>query len=337
MADNDKQTSGASAPAGLPTIPATDRLSVPASALFSPDEMALAGVPPADKPADSPPSDKPAGTPPAGTPPAGTPPADEKVKIGDKDYTKAELEQLLAERVARQAAEAAAPKPTAKPAPASPASPEPPKAPTPEEVAKLEGKWRAQFVENEKLSFPLTGDDVETILSGGEDSAKLLSQKLTDVCATAVLLARKSVFADLNPTFEKLTRDIAPLMTSNGEIERVAAEQQFVSLYPDFKAHMDTARQVGEALLERFPAECAALTREQLLAEVAAQTDRILQAEYKRWNPAATGTWRDMLKAAPAAPAAPAVSAPASNAPAASPSGGLGKDWHKSTAQSLAD
>ena len=115
-----------------------------------------------------------------------------------------------------------------------------------------------------------------------------------------------------------------------------------MAAYPDFKSHIDTARQVGEALLQRFPNECQQMTREQLLAEVASQTDRILQTEYQRWNPGQSGTWRDRLKpAAPAAPvAAPVVApvvAPAANSPAGSGVAGQPKDWHKSMAQSLAD
>ena len=121
-----------------------------------------------------------------------------------------------------------------------------------------------------------------------------------------------------------------------------------MGLYPDLKGHLDTVRQVGDALLKQYPNECAAMTREALLAEVASQTDRILQTEFKRWQPNSAGTWRDAGKAAPAAkatsaaPATPAparapIRAPASNSPAGSPVGGASPDWQKSVAKSLAD
>jgi hypothetical protein len=272
------------------------------------------------------------------------------VKVGGKEYTQEELEKLLAERAAQPAPAVV---PTPAPAAAAPA----PAAPTPEQVAKAESEWAAKFSEEEKLNFGLSTEEVETLLSGGEDAAKLFGQKITDACAKAVMLARKSIYADLNPTLERIQRDMTPLLTNNTQVEQVAAEHQFVAAYPDFKGHIDTARQVGEALLTRYPEQCAAMTREQLLAEVAAQTDRILQTEFKRWNPSATGTWREAGKTAPAAPtpalaapaapvqpaaapAAPAVApvrAPASNSPAAVAVGGQPQGWHKSTAKSLAD
>jgi hypothetical protein len=352
-------------------------LSVPASAIFSPEDLTMPGdTTPAVKPADAVPpvvappaapaviaptpaekaaadkvvadkaaTDKTAADKLAAEKAAATAP-ETKVKIGDKEYTRAELEKLLAERAAQPA-----------PAPAAALAPATAKPPTPEEVAVMETEWCAKFAKDEKLNLAPTKDEVETILSGGDEAVALLGKKFTDVLAKAVMLARKSVYSDMNPMLSRLEQAVTPLVSSNFEVEKAAAEHQFFTAYADFKPHAETVRQVGEALLARYPQECAKMTREQLLAEVAAQSDRVLQTEYKRWNPTApaTGTWRDALKAAPAAapaavvppapvvaapaaaPAAPAVLPPASNSPAGTAAGGVGKDWQKSVAQSLAD
>ena len=97
------------------------------------------------------------------------------------------------------------------------------------------------------------------------------------------------------------------------------------------------------------------MTREQIMAEVAAQSDRIIQDECNRFAPGKN--WRDLTKtAAPApapvapapapapvapapapAPVAPAkIQAPGSNSPAGTPVGGATKSWNKETAASLA-
>jgi hypothetical protein len=363
----------APAHAATPSAPLTERLTIPASAIFSDEERTLPPPPsaadktnleitppgkptetPAPKPA-SPLTEKPAETPapaaavpaekPAETPIPAAPakPADEKVKIGDKEYTKAELEQALAARTA--------PAPAAAPV----AAPEPVKALTPEEIATNEAKWQTSFIEQEKLTAPITDKEMETILSGDKDGVVLLSSKLNSVVAKAVMLARKSVYAELNPILGQLQANLQPVFQNTAQVEQAAAEHQFFTAYPDFAKHADTVRKVGEALFTRFPKEVAAMTREQIMAEVAAQSDRIIQDECSRFAPGKN--WRDLVKpAAPApvaaapvpapapvaaapvpAPAPAKIQAPGSNSPAGTPVGGPTKDWNKSTAASLAN
>jgi hypothetical protein len=376
------EVSAAPAPVAAPTAPLTERLTIPASAIFSDEERTLPPPPsaadktnleitPPGKPTDvapakpaSPLIEKPAVETPA--PAAATPtekpvvetpapaapakPADEKVKIGDKEYTKAELEQALA---ARTATAPAAPTPALTPA-AAPA-PTPVKPPTPEEIATNEAKWQTSFIEQEKLTVPITDKEMETILAGDKDGVALLSGKLNSVVAKAVMLARKSVYAELNPILGQLQQNLQPVFQNTAQVEQAAAEHQFFTAYPDFAKHANTVRKVGEALFTRFPKEIAAMTREQIMAEVAAQSDRIIQDECSRFAPGKN--WRDLVKPAAPAPvaAAPApapapvaaapvsapapakIQAPGSNSPAGTPVGGPTKDWNKSTAASLAN
>ena len=293
--------------------------------------------------------------------------ADDKAKkktvtIGGKEYTEEQLEKALAER-SKATQEQTETKPAA----------EQPKPPTPEEIATAETKWCRDFLETNKVDFQTTTDEMETILSGGKDAVELFGKKLADVCAKAVLLARKGIYNELNPVFDEFKSAIVPLAQNNEQIERATAEQQFFTQYPEFTAHADTCRQVGEALLQRYPEECRRMTREQLLNEVATQADRILQSDYKKWNPNATDTWRDAVKRAAGAGAAgngaaekaaaekaaaektaaekaaaekaaaekaavnPKVKPPVANSPSGIPAAGVGPDWQTQTAKSLRD
>ena len=360
-----------------PSLPATTRETIPASAIFDKAELELAPISTASAPAEptgtttikpeiplppipekpaakETPAPEPAKETPAPTPapepvketPAPTTAPEAKVKIGDKEYTKQELEQALAVRTAPQPA----------PAPAAAPAPEPIKPPTAEEIATAENKWVENFIGQEKLSVPITEKEMEAILSGDKDGVALLSGKLNSVVARAVLLARKSVYAELNPILGQLQANLQPVFQNTQQVEAAAAEHQFFTAYPDFSKHADTVRKVGEALFTRYPKEVAAMTREQIMAEVAAQSDRIIQDECNRFAPGKN--WRDLSKptapapapvaAAPAPAPAPApvaaapapapakIQAPGSNSPAGTPAGGTTKSWNKETAASLA-
>lgn len=350
-----------SAPIGIPEPP--QKLTVPASALGLETEFPTPNKPaepvkPA-KPAETVPATKPKAskaaaepaTPAAPAKPA-APAAPEKVKIGDKEYTVAELEKLVA-----KPAPAPAPAPQPKPTP-TPAAP-----PTPEQIAaqkaetaKLEQTWVDNFVQREAINFPMTEDEMETILSGGKGAVELFGAKLAQVAGRSALLARKSMYEDLDPMIANLQKTLAPLLTNHQDIARVAAETQFTSAYPEFKSHMDIVRETATALEKQFPQQVAAMTQDQFAKEVAAQVDSLLQTEYKRWFPTATNTWRDAqaaqaaaaaapaapaapvaaTPAAPVAPAKPRVQAPAGNSPAAIAASST-PDFHKSVAKDLQD
>ena len=246
----------------------------------------------------------------------------------------------------------AAPAPVAAAAPVVAAKP-----PTAEETAAQETIWCDKFLKDSKIGVTFSKDDVEKILEGGEEAAAILSARINPILAKTVLETRKSIYNELNPYFERANSVMAPLLEQQVQFERVATEQVFATRHPDFSGQLDRARQVAEQLIAQYPKETAAMNREQFVDEVAAQTSRILQEEYKRFNPTVTDTWRESLarqKVVAAAPAAaavvaapvvaaarPAVAAPSSNSPAAGASAAAGgatsRDWHKQTAASLVD
>jgi len=381
MADNATPTGGAApaAPVQTPitTLPEVkERLTVPASALGLDTDLppiktdvvdntpkpiaptAPAAAPAAPAPAATGPSG-PASTPaaaPAATGPSGpaAPAAPEKkIKVGDKEYTEAELNKILEDR--NKPAAPAAPAAAAEPAPAAP------KQLTPEEIFAVEEKWRNDFATEHKVNFPTTDAEMEVILGGGKEAVEAFQKKLQDVATKAVLLARKTMYADLNPQMEKFRQQVEPLFANHAQVERVATEQAFIASYPEYQGqHIETARQVAEALVARYPDQVSKMSQQDFLAHVNKHTDAILQSEYKRWNPSATDTWRDAAKRGAAAPApaatttttAPVVPAPAVPAPAPAPSpwqtppavnapasipAGAPADWNKGVAKSLQD
>jgi hypothetical protein len=316
-------------------------------------------VKPGKKPVEAPkPAAKPAEkAPAAGAAPAPTskpiepakPAEPAKIKIGDKEYTADEIAKLLETQ-----------KQPAQPAPQPQRAPEAParKDPTPEEIAALENDFLTQL----STGIPdvqLSEETLEKILVGGKEGIETLNGVLKSVAARSILEARKSIYAELNPVMAQISQQVAPLIQNNQDLERHATESAFVAKFPEYRGeHLDTARMVALQLVEKYPQQVMQMNREQFIAEVDRQTDRLIGDEFKRWYPSYTGTWKDWAKeskappqtpsgpmasptqAAPPAAATPPKPAPKPMAkpPAANSPGavtGAPKDWQKGVAGSL--
>lgn len=253
---------------------------------------------------------------PASAPEPVAPAAPSKVKIGDKEYTPEELAAHLKELSDLKAAPP--PPPQAQPAPEPDPDPEPQVAatppPTPEEIAKREAEWIANT--SQQLDAPMTEQEVDTLLAGGEPAVKLMRSLRQRDMATSILQARKGIADALNPVIENIFKSLEPVLSQHETLQRYTVEQQFVHKHKDFAPHVDLARQVGEYLTKQYPDRVGKMSTEQFIDEVARQTDGILTAQWKRFNPSG-GTWRDANK--PATPT-PVVAAPApAPAPTAPP------------------
>lgn len=314
-------------------------------------DKAAVEKPAVEKPADPAPAAA-VTPPPAPEPPKPEPP--KTVKIGDREFKIEELEKILAEKEKPQTASVPAPAP----------APEPPKQPTPEEIAKYE----ADYINAMAASIAdanVTEEGLEKILVGGKEGVAALQNVLKGIAARSVLEARKSIYSELNPVIQQMDQRISPLLQNNEQLERHATAAMFTSKYPEYTGeYLQTATEVAEQLLAQYPREVSRMSREQFIEEVNKQSDRILSAEFKRWNPNAQGTWRDWAKGqkatqvapaaatpspaaapapAPAAPTAPSPSPAASPKPAVKPPAanspgavtGAPKDWQKGVASSL--
>lgn len=289
--------------------------------------------------------------------PASAPAAPLKVKIGDKEYTAEEL-QAEHQRLQDELSRAKATQQQSAPAPAQDEpAPQGPPAPTAEEIAQRE----AEFINATAptLDAVLTEEQMDTLLTGGQEAVKLFTHLRQQDMARAVLVARKGIAEQVNPIIKALSEQIRPLAEQHQNLQVYHTEQHFVSKHKDFAPHVQTARSVATELWKRFPEQVSRMTLDQFVDEVARQTDTILTNQYKQWFPTGNGDWRAATRAmqAPAAPPAPAVvtptpapvpaaapapqpapraavRAPASNGPAGTPTG-LTVPWQRGVAHSL--
>lgn len=280
------------------------------------------------------------------------PAAPVKIKIGDKEYTEAELQEKLK----------AAEKPPETPAPVS-ATPAAPAArqPTAEEIEAQKqelAKCEQEFLNNTiaSIDVPMTEAELETILEGGKQAVELWQAARKRDMANAVLMARKGVAEGLNPVMSRLFESLKPLVANHENIERYQVKQLFLTKHKDFVPHVAQAEQVADELVRRYPQQVLKMSHDQFTDEVARQTDVILTAEHKRWFPQGNGNWRTSAQTVPVTPPAPVVPAvppvvPVAVAPAAAPAArparapvgnppsgapmATSADWKKTVASSL--
>lgn len=253
--------------------------------------------------------------PPSAPAPAPEPAAPAKIKIGEKEYTIEELQAQQAEldrlkQAATPAATTPAPAPTA----------EPPKPPTEEEIKAAEAAWMTDTAAT--LDAPITEEQLNEILDGGPKAVAALGNIRKQDMARTLLTARKGIMAQLNPILTEVFETLKPLVAQFENVQRYNVQAQFKTKHPHFEPHLGFCTEVAESLLKQYPQECQKLSTEQFIDEVARQSDRLLTAHFKRFNP--NGNWRDAAKtpapaAAPAPAPAPVSAAPAATAPVTTP------------------
>lgn len=245
------------------------------------------------------------GTPAPTTPTPPAPEAPKKIKVGDKEYTEAELRTLL-EKKPDPASPAPQPAPTPQQQPA-------PAGPTPEQIKAAEDRFVGDMAKGFQLS--LQEGDLEAVLVGGKEGVEAFSNILRNVAARAILETRKSVYPDFEQHFANLYSALEPLHAQQFELERYATEQAFVSQFPEYSGEdLQLARSVAEELLARYPQQVNSMTREQFVAEVDRQTSNLKQKEWSRYRREGDPeSWKEYVRAQKA------KAAPASGQPMAGP------------------
>lgn len=285
-----------------------------------------------------------------------------KVKVGDREYTQEELQELVNKANQSQL-------PTKDPD--KPEDPPKPKELTPEEVAQREQAFIAEQAAKLDFKDVVKDDDIEALLVGGEKAVDTLSKVMKETTARAILEARRSIFAEVGPYLQNLESQVRPVIEQTQQLDTYTTTQLFEHRHPEFKeaGQMDLVRSMGEEIAMRYPEQVRKMTREQFVDEVARQVDPVVQQDYKRFHPSADGSWKDFFKGlknplkqdvppaptgvtttptepkTPPAPKTPDASPPEPQTPpkpkppAASNTrliGGKPLDWHKKTAQELA-
>ncbi len=288
------------------------------------------------------------------------PAAPAKIKVGDKEYTQEELQEALKKQ-------------STAPAAAAPAA-EPTKTKTPEEIAaeraevrKKDGEWIAKLAP--ELPVPeISEAQLDTMLAGGKEGIATFKAVLQQAQATAILMTRKSMYAELQPMFDDLRGQVVPLVQSQEEAANEREWQNYITAYPEHKDDKDLVANATMALVQNQPDRLRGLTMQQFQAEVHKEVEtfknrfvpskiRIGDKEYTKEElealvaaaptggtpakpaAAAAPAARPAVAAAPRKTAAPArakVEPPGANLPSATPGKGTkGGSGDKAIIESL--
>lgn len=219
-----------------------------------------------------------------------------KIKIGDKEYTEAELAAKLKE-AEKPAAPVEPPKPakTADEIKAEDAA---------RETARVadETRWKNEIAQ--EMAIPVDEASVNAILEGGPGAVAALQGVLKRGMAEVMLLARKSIYKDINPVMQSIMDAQQPLVEAYQRQAADTAWTEFSAENPDLAPHRQVVDVVASTLHSKFKSEIDKLDKAGYRARLATDT-RALQAEIRK------------LGGSPEAPVAPAVPAAAAVVPAA--------------------
>ena len=190
-----------------------------------------------------------------------TPPpvATEKVKLGEKEYTTAELAKIVQERETAAAEEAkriAAEKTKVEAA----KQPEPkPEEKTPEaeqaEIKERDKEFITKLAEGINLSdygIDITNEEtLDQILSGGATGLKTFTDTLAKAIAAAELRSRRFFAESANPLFARLQ----PLIEKDQQVQQYVRDNQFANQFPEIKSHpkgLEESKYVREVLEGKY-------------------------------------------------------------------------------------
>jgi len=247
-----------------------------------------------------------------------------KIKVGDKEYTQEEL----AEALKKSAAPAAAAEPVKSVA-------EEPKAKTADEVAaeraeirKNDSAWIAKLAP--ELPVPeVTEAQLDTMLNGGKEGVATFKALLQQAQATAILMSRKSMYAELQPVLDDFRGQLTPIVQSQAEAANEREWQNYITAYPEHKDDKDLVNNATLALVQNQADRMRTLSMKEFQAEVHNQVEifknrfapskiKIGDKEFTREELEAlvAGTPAKPAAAPGAKPAAAAVGAPPARAAA---------------------
>ena len=281
----------------------------------------------------------------AATKPVATAPT--RIKVGGKEYSEQELQKLIEKGN--------------QPAPAPQQPPQPAAAParSPEEDSRKTAQEEQAFIQEHSTRFqpPLSEAEFETMLVGGKEGFAAFQKLIQTLGARSMLESRRTIYDDLTPVLAQIHETVQPLIQQHQLLEEHTTRALFTSRHPDFAPDVQQAESLARAYTAKYPNEVASMGREKFVDFIASVLDQQLQADYLKWNPNATNTWRDYRKSlaepaqqAPQIPPVPAAGqqspkrqvklpAPVANAPAGAAAGSkplTPRDWQRGVAASLA-
>lgn len=211
----------------------------------------------------------------------------EKIKLAGKEYTPSELEAHLKALEEKANPQAVKPKDDLPPLEEKETTEQPETPEQREAKAKqfraLEEKFisdHANSVDLGKTGVPLSTEDWDTILEGGEKAVEKFNDIRRRDQIHAVLMARKTVAQDINPLIESVRSqfaEMAPLMEQHRMIQAYESESRLFTAAPDLKPHVKIVRTVAQALQSTYPQWVAKLTPEQWQQAVSDQARNVIK------------------------------------------------------------
>lgn len=228
-----------------------------------------------------------------------------KIKIGDKEMTAEEIAAKLAELEKKTEAAPVAGKVEGE----KPAEKQTEKAP--EITAEDKKKLDDEFLEKAAPNFTITEDELDTILSGGENAVKALAM----IRAKDMLSIRKWVEETVNPILDHYDKQFTPLLENHQRVTEFQKWNGFLGENADIKGHaqgLETSKKIDAEM----HAEYDRLQR--LIAVNAATSQEIEQAKLyesatpEQWNSSVAHHTRERLgiKGEQPAPEKPSAEAP---------------------------
>ena len=196
-----------------------------------------------------------------------------KIKYGDKEYTTDELTAKLAELEKKVAT------PEKKEEPVKAVETKIVETPKADPGAEKTPEQKDQeFITNRASSFKpedygISSDDLDTILSGGDEGVTQLTKTLGTAAARGELNARKWVEATLNP----ILAELSPVINQQREIAQYKAEESFFTARPELAPHRNIARSVSQALASKYPDRVASMSQDEFNTEVASHVEAIVK------------------------------------------------------------
>lgn len=205
-----------------------------------------------------------------------------KIKVGDKEYTEAELTALIAKPAEAPAAPAPAASASAPTAPSAPKTPEQLAAETAEAVktaADKESEWLKANADSYKPEdFGLTPETFDHILSGGPDGVKAFMTALGQVAAKSALETRKAIADQLNPILDDYHNRMEPISTMYRQVEEYQQFASFEREFPDLSGKSEAYGAVKSTLMKHYPDQVRKMTQAEFNAEIAGHIRATAQA-----------------------------------------------------------
>lgn len=187
------------------------------------------------------------------------------------EEVQAELDETKKKLEAATKTPAAAPAPVAQVTPAQTPTAAPSNQPTAEQLAKMvedENKWIGDVAPMVRLQ-PLSTDEVEKILLGGEDAVKVMNSMRQKDIASAILSTKKVMAAEIENELSTIRAQLEPITKANEAAHVDQLRTEFDSKYPALVTYSGLRDQTATELVAKYNSSGIKPTRDEFFGALA--------------------------------------------------------------------